>query len=155
MITVHFVTTADEIKIIRALFKEYEFSLGVDLSFQKFNEELGTLPGKYSPPAGRLLLAYRSDEPAGCAAVRKIMDDVCELKRMYVRPTFRGQGIGKQLAVAAIEAARQIGYHRMRLDTLPDMTAAITLYRSLGFTSILPYRHNPVPGALFMELKLE
>ncbi len=155
MITVHFVTTADEIKIIRALFTEYEFSLGIDLSFQKFDEELGTLPGEYSPPAGRLILAYRSDEPAGCAAVQKIMDDICELKRMYVRPAFRGQGIGKQLAVAAIEAARQIGYHRMRLDTLPDMTAAITLYQSLGFTYILPYRHNPVPGAFFMELKLQ
>jgi ribosomal protein S18 acetylase RimI-like enzyme len=95
-----------------------------------------------------------AEEPAGCTAIRKIADDICELKRMYVHPAYRGRGIGRQLAVAAIEVARRIGYRRIRLDTLPDMAAAITLYRSLGFTSIPPYCHNPIPGALFMELEL-
>ncbi len=148
------VTTPDEIETLRILFLEYESSLGIDLSFQQFDKEVSTLPGEYAPPGGCLFLAYKDEEPAGCAAIQKIADDICELKRMYVRPSYRGLGLGKQLARAAIKAACNIGYHRMRLDTLPDMTEAITLYRSLGFVTISPYRFNPIPGTLFMELVL-
>ena len=154
MITVRSATTDNEIEIIRTLFAEYQSHIGVDLSFQHFDLELSLLPGEYSSPDGCLLLAYTNDEVVGCVAVRKMSDDICELKRMYARPDFRGLGIGRQLALVAIELARRTGYHRMRLDTLSSMTAAIMLYQSLGFTSIPPYRHNPIPGALFMELEL-
>jgi ribosomal protein S18 acetylase RimI-like enzyme len=154
MTTIRSVSAPDEIETLRILFLEYESSLGIDLSFQQFDNEVSTLPGEYAPPGGCLFLAYKDEEPAGCVAVRKITDDICELKRMYVRPAFRHHGVGKQLALTAIEAARDIGYHRMRLDTLPDMLEAITLYRSLGFITIPSYRFNPVPGTLFMELIL-
>ena len=154
MTTTRSVTTPDEIEILRTLFLEYEASLGIDLSFQQFDEEVSSLPGDYAPPDGFLFLAFSDDEPAGCSAVRKISDGICELKRMYVRPAFRRLGIGKVLASEAIKTARHSGYRLMRLDTLPGMTQAITLYRSLGFISIPPYRFNPIPGTLFMELKL-
>jgi ribosomal protein S18 acetylase RimI-like enzyme len=143
-----------EIELSRSLFVEYAEGLGVDLAFQHFAEELALLPGAYAPPAGCLLLAEYCGQPAGCVALRQIEGEVCEMKRLYVRPGFRAKGIGRAMAVAAIERARGIGYARMRLDTLPSMNAAMALYRSLGFVEIGSYCYNPVPGAKFMELTL-
>jgi putative acetyltransferase len=154
MTAIRTVITPNEIETLRILFLEYESALGIDLSFQQFDVEVKSLPGEYAPPDGRLFLAFNDEEPSGCAAIRKISGDICELKRMYVRPAFRGHGLGKQLARTAIDAAREMGYHRMRLDTLPNMKEAIRVYRSLGFTTISPYRYTPVPGTLFMELLL-
>jgi len=145
----------DDIEQGRALFKEYEAWLDVDLCFQSFAQELAGLPGKYAPPDGRLLLAVENGIVAGCAALRKIGEGTCEIKRLFVRPQFRGKGFGRKLAEAIIAEAKQIGYERMRLDTLPPkMNDAIVLYRALGFVEIEPYYDNPVPGAKFMELKL-
>lgn len=147
--------SAEEIDRARELFEEYAAGLGIDLCFQSFEKELAELPGKYVPPGGRLLIAIDEHQAAGCVALRKIADGVCEMKRLYVRPGFRGSGLGHTLAEAIILAAREIGYQRMRLDTLPGkMDRAIAMYRSLGFKEIGPYYDNPVKGALFMELEL-
>ena len=147
--------SAEQINEARGLFLEYADWLGISLCFQNFDKELAELPGAYSPPDGRLFLALYENNLAGCVGLRKIGDGTCEMKRLYVRPEFRGKRIGRRLAEKLIEEARALGYERMRLDTLPArMDDAIKLYRSLGFREIGPYYHNPVEGALFMELTL-
>ncbi|HBB96373.1 MAG TPA: GNAT family N-acetyltransferase [Blastocatellia bacterium] len=144
-----------EIEQARQLFKEYSTWLQIDLCFQGFEQELAELPGDYAPPHGRLLLAYDDGELAGCVALRKIDEGVCEMKRLFVRDRFRGKGLGRSLIEAIISEAKQIGNERMRLDTLPPkMDKAIALYNELGFKEIEPYYNNPVPGAMFMELSL-
>ena len=146
--------SAVQLDVARGLFTEYAGGLGVDLCFQDFDRELAGLPGDYAPPDGRLLLAWDAEQAVGCGALRRLEAGVCEMKRLYVRKAARGGGLGRRMAEALIEEARTIGYGRMRLDTLPSMGEAIQLYRSLGFTPIPPYRANPVPGALFLELAL-
>jgi ribosomal protein S18 acetylase RimI-like enzyme len=144
----------NHLKLARSLFEEYAVSLGIDLGFQNFEEELATLPAGYVPPGGCLLLALYEGRPAGCVAMRRLDDEACEMKRLYVRPQFRNLGVGKSLAEAVIEAARRLGYRRMRLDTLPSMARAQALYKSLGFRETAPYCFNPVEGTVFMELEL-
>ena len=147
--------SAEQIEQARGLFREYETWIQTDLCFQSFEQELAELPGKYAPPAGRLLLAFQDEQLAGCVALRKIGEGVCEMKRLFVRPDFHGKGLGHRLIDQVVKEAREIGYQRMRLDTLPPrMNKAIALYRRLGFKEIEPYYENPVPGALFMELQL-
>lgn len=145
----------EQITLVRQLFQEYAAGLGVDLCFQNFEGELAGLPGEYTPPSGRLLLAYQDEAVAGCVALRKIDDSICEMKRLYVRALYHGKGLGRILATTIIDAARQIGYRQIRLDTLPSMTAAQALYTKLGFREIGPYRNNPVPGSKFLELNLK
>ena len=148
--------SAGDIDRARELFKEYAAGLGISLCFQNFDKELALLPGDYVPPSGRLLLAMEDGAAVGCVALRKSADGICEMKRLYVSPEFRGTGLGRTLAEKIIDAAREIGYGCMRLDTLPGkMDRAIAMYRSLGFKEIEPYYDNPVEGAMFMELVLE
>jgi ribosomal protein S18 acetylase RimI-like enzyme len=154
MLTIVEAASAEQVVEARRLFQEYAAGLGVDLCFQNFEHELADLPGDYASPAGRLLLALDGRESAGCVALRPLSDEVCEMKRLYVRPRFRGTGLGRRLAVEIMRQAREIGYKRIRLDTMPSMKQAIPLYRSLGFHPIEPYRLNPVEGALFMEAEL-
>jgi ribosomal protein S18 acetylase RimI-like enzyme len=137
-----------------ALFREYAGRLGFDLAFQDFERELADLPRAYAPPGGAVLIAEGDLGAAGCVALRPSSPGICEMKRLYVRPSSRGEGIGRALAAAVIGEARARGYRAMRLDTTPAMAEAIALYRSLGFRDIASYRANPIPGALFMELTL-
>ncbi len=139
----------------RELFLEYAQSLGFSLCFQNFDKELAELPGDYSPPAGRLLLAEFEGQLAACVALHKLDSGICEMKRLYLRPQFRGHSLGRVLAERIIAEARQIGYQRMRLDTVePVMKDAVAMYRKLGFREIAPYCANPMAGAIYMELEL-
>lgn len=145
----------EQIAQARELFLEYAQSLGFSLCFQNFEKELAELPGDYRPPDGRLLLAELGGELAGCVALHKLELRICEMKRLYLRPKFRGKGLGRILAETIISEARRIGYDRMRLDTVePVMKDAVGLYHKLGFREIAPYRANPMPGTLYMELEL-
>jgi ribosomal protein S18 acetylase RimI-like enzyme len=176
------VTEGEDLSHVRKLFLAYADWIGIDLSFQNFNEELENLPGDYAPPDGELtgygsaasasadassgthktgarrggclLLALYDGKPAGCVAVRQIDDEICEMKRLYALPEFQGLGIGSKLAHAIIAESKRLGYIKMLLDTMPKMAAAQKLYRSLGFKEIEAYRFNPEPGAMFMELDL-
>ena len=154
MLKLETVTDGDNLVQVHNLFVEYQKYLGIDLCFQNFDQELASLPGDYAPPEGRLLLAWWDSKIAGCVALRKITPEVCEMKRLFIRPEFRGKGIGRKLAIAIIEEAIKIGYKKMRLDTLPVMEEAIALYKRLGFKETEAYCYNPVQGALYMELDL-
>ena len=145
----------DLIKKAKELFQEYAATLGFDLCFQNFDQELHDFPSQYSPPMGRLFLALSENRPVGCVGLRFFEQGVCEMKRLYVRSDFRGTKTGRLLAEAAIKAGRGIGYEVMRLDTLPSMESANSLYKSLGFRRIEPYRHNPIKGAIYLELGLQ
>ena len=138
----------------RALVEEYAASLGFDLGFQEFDREVASLPEVYGPPHGCFLLASVDEEIVGCVGLRRLGEGVCEMKRLYAVETARGRGVGRLLAAALVDEARRLGYSRMRLDTVPAMTAARALYASLGFRQIEPYRHNPIAGTTFMELEL-
>lgn len=138
----------------RALLLEYVESLGMDLSFQNFDRELADFPASYLPPSGALVIATRDARLAGSIALRKLDAECCEMKRLYVRPDYRGLGVGRDLSAAIIEAAKDLGYRRMRLDTLPGMQGAQNLYQTLGFREIAPYYENPIPGTRYLELDL-
>ena len=149
------VEAGHRIEQIRELFLEYARSLNFSLCFQSFDRELQELPGPYALPDGRLILCQFEDVPAGCIALKKLEPGICEMKRLYVRPEFRGHQLGLKLATHLIDEARRAGYDRMRLDTIPSaMHQAVNLYRSLGFSEIPPYYNNPLPQALYMELDL-
>ena len=156
-VTIRHAHQDDWIPEIRKLFVEYAASLGVDLGFQDFERELASLPGDYNWALGKgcLLIALDHGKPVGCAGCRPLVDMTCEMKRLYVRPESRGTGTGEVLARAIVDEARRLGYDKMRLDSLPFMEKAVQLYERLGFTRIEPYRHNPVEGSVFMELKLQ
>lgn len=147
-------TEPERVEQARELVLEYVESLGIDLDFQDFEAEMREFPGDYAAPDGSLLLAVDARGPAGCVGVRKLEPGICEMKRLYIRPPCRGQGLGERLARAIIEEARVLGYTAMRLDTLDTMHPAIRLYRGLGFEPTTPYYRNPLQGALFFELKL-
>ena len=147
-------TSPWDLETARTLFVEYQKALGVSLCFQNFDAEVASLPGAYAQPEGRLLLAFVGDQPAGCVALRKLEDGICEMKRLWVRPAFRGTRLGRRLAEAVLSEARAAGYRAVRLDTLPSMREAQALYVSLGFVDILPYNDHPIEGTRFMEALL-
>lgn len=152
----HAVISGDDARVAQArvLLLEYTQSLGVDLSFQNFERELADFPARYLPPDGALLIASHAERLAGSIAMRRLDEDACEMKRLYVRPEFRGLGVGRRLAGAVIDTARSIGYRHMRLDSLPGMDDAQRLYRDLGFREIGAYYENPIPGTRYLELDL-
>ena len=146
--------TADDIETVRALFREYERFLEVDLCFQGFAEELATLPGRYAPPQGRLLLAWAGEQAAGCVALRPLDDGACEMKRLFIRSAYRGQGLGLMLAQRIIHEAIAVGYTVMRLDTLDSLERAMRIYENLGFQRCAPYYANPLPGVVYWQRAL-
>lgn len=146
--------TDDQILKAKRLFQEYAESLGFDLGFQGFDKEMDSFPAQYSPPAGALFLARSETHPIGCVGVRFLEEGICEMKRLYVRPAFRGSNAGRELSEAAIQTGKTLGYERMRLDTISSMAIANRLYKQLGFIEIEPYRHNPLEGAIYLELNL-
>ncbi len=148
------VTGGGDVERVRELFREYEAALGISLCFQGFNDELAGLPGEYAPPGGRLLLAHSAGRIAGCVALRRIDAATCEMKRLFVRPEFRGLGLGRRLATECLATGRRLGYAQLRLDTLPIMREARAMYRDLGFYEIAPYRANPVEGTLYLQIDL-
>ncbi|MBI3416953.1 MAG: GNAT family N-acetyltransferase [Verrucomicrobia bacterium] len=154
MSTIIYATNPGEINRVRELFREYAAALKIDLCFQNFSQELAELPGGYASPAGRLFLAQEMGQDAGCAALRPLETGIGEMKRLYVRPAFRGRGLGRALAQKIVSEARVIGYERLRLDTLDAMKEAIGLYRALGFVEIPAYGCHPICGSLCFELKL-
>ena len=145
-----------DLEVVRAIFGKYAESLGIDLAFQGFEGELAELPGKYRPPAGRLLLAWNGSRAVGSIALRPLDTgtNTCEMKRLYVRPEARGERLGRRLVERICQEAREAGYARICLDTLPMMVSAQSLYESLGFVSIEPYVFNPIPGTKFLALDL-
>ncbi|SRR5579883_486532 len=150
------VRAPQEIDAVAHLFREYVDWLGIDLSFQGFQAELANLPGKYAPPGGELMLASSADGAAlGCVALQRLDGTVCEMKRLYVRPSARGFGLGASLVAAIIKVAEELGYNEMKLDTLPWLKDAFALYRRFGFVEIAPYYHNPVPGTRYLGKRLE
>lgn len=157
-VALHLVHSAADLAATRALFADYAASLGIDLGFQDFDTELAQLPGDYAAPRGALLLAQVDGQPAGCCALRPLdttdYPNACEMKRLYVRPAFRGLGLGRQLVEATLDAARQAGYACVLLDTLDDMESARALYAELGFESIPPYYHNPIAGAHYLKAEV-
>jgi GNAT superfamily N-acetyltransferase len=158
--TIAFITpqSPEQIDALRHIFTEYAEQLGIDLCFQNFEAELAELPGDYSAPGGALLLALVDGEVAGCCGLRRLdstdYPNAAEMKRLYVRKAFRRFGLGRQLAEAALDAARMAGYHSVLLDTLDDMESARALYAELGFVDIPPYYHNPIPGAHYLKVDL-
>ena len=155
MLEIIHVSSGEHLEQVRRLFQEYANSLKINLSFQNFDAELANLPGGYLPPDGVLLLAFKDKQSAGCVAVRRFDTETCEVKRLYVRPQFRGLNIGAKLAVKIMDEARKLDYKRMVLDTLASsMGKAQNLYVSLGFKRIPAYRYNPEPDAIFMQLDL-
>jgi len=158
MTTLSTPTRPEELAALRALLREYALSLDVDLCFQEFDDELASLPGPYAPPRGTLMIARVDGQLAGCCALRPLdnadYSNACEMKRLYVRPAFRGRGIGRTLAEAILDAARQAGYACVLLDTLSDMETARALYTEMGFEEIPPYYHNPIAGAHYLKANL-
>ena len=146
--------TPERIKLVRTLFREYAEATGACECFQGFAREIAGLPGEYAPPTGQLLLAQANDQTTGCVALRRLDDDISEMKRLYVRPEFRGRRLGRRLAEAIIAGARRIGYRAMRLDTLPSMVTACTLYQALGFRPIPRYNDTPGEGVIHLEIGL-
>jgi ribosomal protein S18 acetylase RimI-like enzyme len=146
--------TTSQMPLVKELFLEYADSLDFDLGFQGFGHELASLPGDYSQPSGFILLAFHDLRLAGCIALRPLEKEICEMKRLYVRPDFHGLGIGRALANALLEKAKQSGYKKIRLDTVPNMKAAIQLYQSMGFYPIAAYRENPIAGASYLEKEI-
>ena len=144
----------DDRVTVEALFREYVASLSEDISFQNVDDELSHLPGKYARPGGMVLIAWDGSEAAGAVAYRMVEPGVCEMKRLYVRPAFRGRDLGRELANELIEDARSQGYRTMLLDTLASMSSARALYRDLGFVPVAPYYDNPLPGVMYMALEL-
>ena len=156
-LTLHTLTAADTEALthVRQFFRNYAGWLGVDLSFQKFDEEMASLPGAYAAPAGRLFYIENNGQPAGCVGIRPFSEGVCEMKRLYVEPAQRGFGIGRDLALAGIKAAKELGYRKILLDTLPAMRIAVKLYRELGFQESPAYYQTPIEGTMFLALDLE
>jgi len=154
MFTFKTAETPKDYEDAKTLFLEYAKSLHFDLCFQNFEKEISELSAMYSPPSGCLILSCENDKPFGCVAVRKFEDGICEMKRLYIPESYRGRGIGRELAERIITKAKELGYEKMRLDTLETMKEAISLYKTMGFYEIPRYRENPIKEVVYMEIKL-